>query len=148
MQLLFKFQVNPMKIDNFRNSADVDLLANEDLKRNWWFNSMTWFENPLQISSQWDENWGFLKYHLGCWPWAYVDLLVNVDLKNNWLVEFSDLKYKSSSIFMQLTWNLKILEISPKLMTFSPQTIGFFLITNSTMWWSLVNISLKLTCRW
>ena len=30
---------------------------------------------------------------------AYVDLLADVDLKNNWLVEFSDLKYKSSSNF-------------------------------------------------
>ena len=30
---------------------------------------------------------------------GHVDLLVHVDLKNNWLVEFSDLKYKSSSNF-------------------------------------------------
>ena len=40
MQILFKFQVNQMKIDNFRNFANVkflayvDILADVDLKNN------------------------------------------------------------------------------------------------------------------
>ena len=63
VQILFKFQVNGMKIDNFRNPACVDL-------------------------------------------------------KNNSLVEFSDLKYKSSSKFKPMGWKLRILETSPKLLTF------------------------------
>ena len=40
----FKFQVNPMKIDNFRNSADVDL------KNNWWLKSVNKYATTLQIS--------------------------------------------------------------------------------------------------
>ena len=40
MQLLFKFQVNRMTIDNFRNLAYVDILAYVDLKNNWWLNSV------------------------------------------------------------------------------------------------------------
>ena len=59
MQLLFKFQVNRMKTDNFTNSAYVVLLAYFDLENNWCLNSVTWYANPLQISSQGDENWGF-----------------------------------------------------------------------------------------
>ena len=59
IQLLFKFQVNRMKINNFRNSAYVDLLANMNLQKNWWLNSETWSANPVQISSQLDENCGF-----------------------------------------------------------------------------------------
>ena len=64
-----------MKIDNFRNSAHVDVLAYVDLKNNLWLNWVTWHANPLQISSQWVENWGFSKYHPSCWPWAYVNFL-------------------------------------------------------------------------
>ena len=47
MYVLFKFQVNGMKIDNFRNLAHVDLLAyvdllvQGDLKNNRWLNSVT-----------------------------------------------------------------------------------------------------------
>ena len=65
MQMVFKNQVNQMKIDNFRNLANVDLLtyvdllADIDLKNNRWLNSMTWYAKPLQISSQMDENWQF-----------------------------------------------------------------------------------------
>ena len=53
MQILFKFQVNRMEINNFRNLAYIGL------KNNVWLNSMTWFVNPFQISSQSDKNWGF-----------------------------------------------------------------------------------------
>ena len=45
-----------MKIDNFRNSASVVLLADVDLKNNWWLKSVMLPANPLQISSQSDEN--------------------------------------------------------------------------------------------
>ena len=48
MKILFKFQINQMKIDDFRNLAYVDLLADVDLKHNWWLNSVTWYANPLQ----------------------------------------------------------------------------------------------------
>ena len=75
LQILFKIQVNQMKIDNFRNLAYVDFLA-------------------------------------------YVDLLANVDLKNTLVVEFSDLKYKSSLNFKSIGWKLRILEIPSKLLTF------------------------------
>ena len=83
---------------------------------------MTWNINPFQISNQLDENRGFQKYHLtgSCWHWAHVDLLADVDLHNNWLLEFSDLKYKSFSNFKSIGWKLRILEISPKLLTFWP----------------------------
>ena len=57
MEMVFKFQVNRMKNDNFRNLAIVDflawvhLLANVDLKNTWLLNSVTWYVNPLQISN-------------------------------------------------------------------------------------------------
>ena len=47
MQILFKFEVNQMEIDNFRNLAHADLLAYVDLKNNWWLNSMNKYANPL-----------------------------------------------------------------------------------------------------
>ena len=62
MQMLFKFQVNRMKIDSFWNLpcvdflAYVDLLDYIDLKYSYLLNSVAWYANPLQISSQWDEN--------------------------------------------------------------------------------------------
>ena len=65
MQMLFKFQDNWIKIEDFRNLAnvvllvDVDLLANGHLKTNRWLNSVTLSANAPQISSQSDENWGF-----------------------------------------------------------------------------------------
>ena len=72
MQLIFKFQVNRMKIDNFRNNlkirpavflvdlmAYVELLTYDNLKSNRWLNSLTWYANPIQISSQSDEILGF-----------------------------------------------------------------------------------------
>ena len=57
MQMLFKFQVNWIKIEDFRNLADVDVLvyvdlfAYVDLNISRWLNSMTWYANGLQISS-------------------------------------------------------------------------------------------------
>ena len=65
MQILFKFQVNRMKNDNFRKLAHVDfltyvhLLADVDLKNACLLISVTWYANPLQSSSQMDGNWGF-----------------------------------------------------------------------------------------
>ena len=41
LQMFFKFEVNSMKIANFRNLAGVDLLAYVDLKTNHWLNSVT-----------------------------------------------------------------------------------------------------------
>ena len=83
-----------------------------------WLNLVTWNINPLQISSQSDENWGFKKSHVSCWPCAYVDLSVKVDLKNNSLVQFSELNYISSWNFKSIRWKLRSSEISPLLMTF------------------------------
>ena len=37
----------------------VDLLAEDDLKNNWWLNSLISYEHRFQISSQLDENLGF-----------------------------------------------------------------------------------------
>ena len=106
-KILFKFQANQMKIEVFRNTFLVvdlgpmltfwSMLTSKIIG---WLNSVTWNINPLQISSQSDENWGFQKSHLSCWPLAYVDLLTS-------------------------------------------KTKGFFLMTNSTMWWSYVKISFK-----
>ena len=124
MKILFKFQVNRMKIEDFRITTLVDLgpmltfWSMLTLKIFRWLNSVIWNINPLQISSQWDENWRFQKFHQNCWPLACDDLLVHVDHKNNWLVEFSDPKYKSSSNFKSIGWKLRFLEISPKLLTF------------------------------
>ena len=55
-----------------------------DVKNNWYLNSVTWYANPVQISSQSDENWGLTKLHLSCSPLDDVDLLAYADLKNNW----------------------------------------------------------------
>jgi len=57
--MLFKFQVNRIKIVDFRNLSYVDLLVYVDIlvygyrKTNRWLNSAA---NGLQISSQSDEN--------------------------------------------------------------------------------------------
>ena len=112
MQLIFKFQVNRMKSDNFRNSALLTLwpMWTSKIIGGW----IQWLK--YKSSSNFKSiggKLGFKKYHLGFWPWAYVDLFDHVDLKNNWLVEFSDLKYKSSSNFKSIGWKLRILEISP-----------------------------------
>ena len=96
------------------DSAYVDLLADVDLKNNWWLNSMTWCANPLQISSELDENWGFQKYHLRC----SVFTLGLCWSQKYWLVEFSDLKYISSSNFKSTRWKLRISEIPPYSLTF------------------------------
>ena len=53
MQMLFKFKVNSIKIEDFINLAYVDLKINR------WLNSATWYANGLQILSQSDENWQF-----------------------------------------------------------------------------------------
>ena len=62
MKMLFKFQVNRMKIEDFRKFgllAYVDLLAYVYLKISRWLNSVTSYVNGVQISSQLDENWQF-----------------------------------------------------------------------------------------
>ena len=65
MQMLFKFQVNLIKIEDLEPLAQIGLLAYFDLsayvylKVNRWLNLVTWYANALQISSQSDENWGF-----------------------------------------------------------------------------------------
>ena len=52
MQMLFKFQVNGIKIEDFRNLADVDLLVYADFfacdnqKINRWLKSVSWHVNP------------------------------------------------------------------------------------------------------
>jgi len=57
--MFFKFQVNRIKIVDFRNLFSVDLLVYVDIlvygyrKTNRWLNSAA---NGLQISSQSDEN--------------------------------------------------------------------------------------------
>ena len=68
LKILFKFQVNRMKIEDFRNLAYVDLLASVDLKNNWWLNSVS-YENPVQISSHRMkiDNFRNLDY-IGLWP--------------------------------------------------------------------------------
>ena len=77
MQILFKFQVNGMKIENFSNTTlVVDLLVDVDLKNNLLVEFRNLKNIYLQISSQSDENWGFQKSHISCWPLSYVDLLV------------------------------------------------------------------------
>ena len=60
--MLFKCQVNWIKIDDFRNVAYVDLLvyvelfAYGDHKNNRWLNSVSLYVIPFQISTQSDEN--------------------------------------------------------------------------------------------
>ena len=48
---------------NKKTSAEHDTCkiskTNLTIKNNLCFNSVTWYANPLQISSQSDENWGF-----------------------------------------------------------------------------------------
>ena len=45
--------------------AYVDLLTYDNLKSNRWLNSLTWYANPVQISSQSDENWGLNFFYVG-----------------------------------------------------------------------------------
>ena len=59
MQMLFKFKVNRMKIEEFINLAYVELLVYVDLKINRWLSLVTTYANGLQILSQSDENWQF-----------------------------------------------------------------------------------------
>ena len=65
MQMLLKFEVNRIEIEDFRNLAYVDILVYIDLlayvylKMKRWLNLVTWYANALQISSQSEENWGF-----------------------------------------------------------------------------------------
>ena len=64
--ILFKFKVNGMKIEDFRNSNLVvdlwpmltfwSMLTSKIIGKS---NSVSWNVNPLQISSQSDENWQF-----------------------------------------------------------------------------------------
>ena len=57
VQMVFKFHVNQMKIEDFRiiwfkfgpNLAQIDILAYVDLKINRWLNLATWCANGLQI---------------------------------------------------------------------------------------------------
>ena len=92
MQTLFEFQVNRIKIEDFRNSAHVDilvyvdLLAHGDLKKNnRWLNSMTRNVNPFEISHQSDEK-RILENLAQIGILAYVDLLAYVYFKiNRWL---------------------------------------------------------------
>ena len=58
MQMVFKFQVNRMKIEDIRKFG---LLAYVYLKINRWLNSSILCTNDLQISCESDENWGFQK---------------------------------------------------------------------------------------
>jgi len=112
MQLLFKLQVNQMKIDNFRKSATLWPMLTSKRIGDWiqWlickssskFKSIRWKLRILEISPK------LLSFDLD-------DLLVHVVLKNNWLVEFIELKYKSTSSFRSIRLKLRISEISPKL---------------------------------
>ena len=129
-----------MKIEDFRNTTLVvdigpmltfwSMLTSKIIG---WFNSVTRCATPLQISRESGENWGFYNYHLSCWPWAYVDLLVDDAFKNYWLVEFSDKKYKRSSNFKSIGWKLRILEIRPKLLTFSLYWLFDLLTSNKRL---------------
>ena len=85
--MLFKFQVNRMKIEDFRNPTEVvdflvyvDRLVDVDLKINWLveFNEQICNSSfKIQIKRIKISNFRNL---------AYVDLLASVDLKNNsWL---------------------------------------------------------------
>ena len=85
---------------------------------------------------------------LEVWPW--IDLLISkvVGFPIQWhnmqiLFKFQVNQMKNDN-FRNLT---QVVHLGPTLtfFTFWPQkTIGFFLITNSTMWWSFVKIGLKL----
>ena len=79
MQLFFKFQVDRMKIDNFRNSAYVVLLTYVDLKNN----SLVEFSDlkHINILFKFQVNRMKIDYFRNS---AYVDLLAYVDLQDNW----------------------------------------------------------------
>ena len=69
--ILFKCQVNQMKIEDFRNTTLVvdlgtmlSIWSMLTTKISAWLNPVTWNIYPLQISSQSDENWGFYKSDL------------------------------------------------------------------------------------
>ena len=51
MKMLFKFQLNRMKIEDLENLAQISILAYVYLKISRWLNSVTWYANALQISS-------------------------------------------------------------------------------------------------
>ena len=109
LQMFFKFEVNSMKMDNFRNFAGVDLLAYVDLKTNHWLNSVTFLQmlfkfhvNQSKIEDL--EIWPIWPFGL-CWPQA------------SFLVEFIDLIGKSYSNLKSIGWKLMDLEIK-KLLNF------------------------------
>ena len=114
MQMLFEFQVNWIKTEDFRNSAYADLLVYVDLfaygnhKNNRWLNSVTWNINPLYISSQSDGNWGFRNTTL------VVDL-------GTMLIFWSMLTSKIIRLLNSVTWNENPFQIS----TQSDENWGF-----------------------
>ena len=131
--MLVKFQANQMKIDNFRNLADVDLLVYIDLKiRGGW---IQWPDMQIlfkfQVNQMFIENFRKL---------AYVDLLAFVDLKHRWRLnsQWPDMqilfKFEVNRMKIEEFWNLK------KFLTFNlwwPFDLKnkslFFWTTNSTI---------------
>ena len=79
MQMLFKFHANWIKIEDFRNLAYVDLFSNGNHKNNRWLNSVIWYVNLFQISTQMKiedlENLAQIGLLV------YVDLLADVYIK-------------------------------------------------------------------
>ena len=122
-----------MKIDNFRNLADVDLLVYIDLKiRGGW---IQWPDMQIlfkfQVNQMFIENFRKL---------AYVDLLAFVDLKHSWRLNsrWPDMqilfKFEVNRMKIEEFWNLK------KFLTFNlwwpfdlKNTSLFFWTTNSTI---------------
>ena len=129
---IFDFASNKQtnKKTTFCNARYLQNPGNKfDLKNNWWLNSMTKYENPLQFSSQSVTilYWQFLTILILFWQidnfrnLVHVDLLVFVYLlahivpKKNYVVEFSDVMYSCSSNFKLSGWILRILEMRPML---------------------------------
>ena len=81
MQFLFKFEVNRMKIEDFRNSAYVDLLADVNLKNNWLVELFSDLKYKILLKFQVNQ----MKIEDFRNLIEVVDLLAEVDLKNNWL---------------------------------------------------------------
>ena len=67
----------------YKNRWENRDLWNDADQCNWWFNSVTWYANSLQISSQWVENGGFRNFSLVVDLWPLLTLVVDVGLKMN-----------------------------------------------------------------
>ena len=125
MQLLFKFQVNRMKIDNFRDPVHVDLLA------------YVCPQKKVGRWIQWPEMQILFKFQINGMKIENFRITTFVVDLGPMLTFWSMLTSKIIGWVNSVTWNINPFQISSKNNGLLPEI-------NSTMWCGFVKIGLKL----